>query len=84
MLFLIMLHITRRFLGQRRITIDYKKVLNRILTGLKYGVPFLLISCNNSTSVPVSINLIPNETYTKLAGVQKTITYDVNHCLIIF
>lgn len=49
MLFLLMLHITKKFLRQRGITIDFKKVMNQFLMGLKYGVPFLLISFSKSS-----------------------------------
>lgn len=58
MLFLIMLHITRQFLKRHGITIDFKQLLYRLLTGLKYGVPFLLISFNeNPNNNPLSESL---------------------------
>ena len=44
-----MLHITKQFLKQQGISIDFKKVWNRFITGLKYGVPFLLISFTKSS-----------------------------------
>ena len=88
MLFLIMLHITRRFLRQRGITIDFKQVLNRLLTGLKYGVPFLLISFNevpdnNPLSEHLHFDIVKKEKklgYIQLEKIHlnNTTTYKIN------
>ena len=71
MLFLLMLHITKQFLKRQGITIDFKQVLYRLLTGLKYGVPFLLISFNENP-----INNPPSESlYFDIVKKEKKLGY---------
>ena len=46
MLILLTLHIIRQFFRKRNMIIDLKGFLDRLVLGLKYGLPFLLISFN--------------------------------------
>lgn len=51
MLILLMLHIINRFRKGSEITIDLNRIRNRLVMGLKYGIPFFLISFTSGDSL---------------------------------
>jgi len=58
MLILLTLHIINRFRNGGELTIDLNKILNQLITKLKYVLPFLLISFTSEDHKPETLETI--------------------------